>query len=111
MTATVLNHAGLDPTVVVGGRVGTMGGSNARVGHSDFLVAEADESDGSFLYLKPFYSVITNIEMEHVDYYNTLEDCIASYAAFANNTKAAGTLFYNYDDRNIKKMLKSFTMY
>jgi UDP-N-acetylmuramate--alanine ligase len=53
LTATILNHAGLDPTVMVGGRVATMGGSNARVGHSDFLVVESDESDGSFLKLAP----------------------------------------------------------
>src|SRR5580692_6288624 len=60
MTATILNSAGLDPTVVVGGRVSTMGGSNARVGHSDFLVVEADESDGSFLKLAPIIAVVTN---------------------------------------------------
>src|ERR1700674_4288578 len=57
LTATILNHAGLDPTVVVGGRVSTMGGSNARVGHSDFLVVESDESDGSFLNLAPILAV------------------------------------------------------
>jgi UDP-N-acetylmuramate--alanine ligase len=72
------------------------------------MVAEADESDGSFLYLEALYSVITNIEMEHVDYYATLEASIESYAAFANNTRKGGTLFYNADDQNIKKMLKSF---
>src|ERR1019366_7171726 len=61
LTATILNSAGLDPTVVVGGKVGAMGGSNARVGRSDFLVVESDESDGSFLKLAPIIAVVTNI--------------------------------------------------
>src|SRR6201996_6182599 len=65
--ATILNYAKLDPTVVVGGKVGTMGGSNARVGHSDFLVVESDESDGSFLKLAPILAVVTNIDREHLD--------------------------------------------
>src|SRR5712692_10598002 len=62
MVATILNAVGLDPTVVVGGRVGTMGGSNARVGHSDFLVVESDESDRPFLKLAPIIAVVTNID-------------------------------------------------
>src|ERR1700691_2679076 len=74
MTATILNHAGLDPTVVVGGRVGTMGGSNARVGRSDFLVVESDESDRSFLKLAPIVAVVTNIDREHLDCYSSLDD-------------------------------------
>src|SRR5215212_4893571 len=64
MVATILNHAGLDPTVVVGGRVGTMGGSNARLGGSQFLVVESDESDGSFLKLSPIITVVTNMDRE-----------------------------------------------
>src|SRR5438128_12701162 len=65
MTATILNFANLDPTVVVGGRVGTMGGSNARVGHSDFLLVESDESDGSLLNLAPLIAGATNLAPEH----------------------------------------------
>ena len=107
MIAVILESCSLDPTVMIGGEVGLFCG-NAKYGCGEHVVAEADESDGSFLYLKPFYSVITNIEMEHVDYYRTLEDSIAAYAAFANNTKAAGTLFYNSDDENVIKMLKFF---
>lgn len=107
LIAVMLENCGLDPTAIIGGEVALFGG-NAKCGRSDYVVAEADESDGSFLYLKPLYSVITNIEMEHVDYYGTIEDSIASYAAFADNTKGAGTLFYNDDDQNIKKMLKGF---
>jgi UDP-N-acetylmuramate--alanine ligase len=107
LISVMLENCGMDPTAIIGGEVALFA-SNAKYGKSDYLVAEADESDGSFIYLKPFYSVITNIEMEHVDYYKTLEDSINSYAAFANNTKVGGTLFYNCGDANIKNMLKSF---
>jgi UDP-N-acetylmuramate--alanine ligase len=107
MIAVMLENCGLDPTVAIGGEVALFG-SNAKYGNGEYMVAEADESDGSFLYLEALYSVITNIEMEHVDYYATLEASIESYAAFANNTRKGGTLFYNADDQNIKKMLKSF---
>src|SRR6185295_15491406 len=72
MVATVLNHAGLDPTVVVGGLSATMRGSNARVGKGDYLVVESDESDGSFLKLAPILAVVTNIDREHLDHYADL---------------------------------------
>src|ERR1043165_5153066 len=88
MVATILNHAGLDPTVVVGGRVGTMGGSNARVGHSDFLVVESDESDGSFLKLAPIIAVVTNIDREHLDHYSSLDDIRTSFVEFVNKVLA-----------------------
>src|SRR5271170_481021 len=82
MVATILNAAGLDPTVVVGGRVGAMGGSNARVGHSDFLVVESDESDRSFLKLAPIVAVVTNIDREHLDCYGSLDSIRASFIEF-----------------------------
>ena len=69
MIAAIMTHAGLDPTVVVGGRVGMMGGANARLGKSDYLVVESDESDGSFLKLAPILAVVTNIDREHLDHY------------------------------------------
>src|SRR5271166_1418797 len=84
MVATILNAAGLDPTVVVGGRVGSMGGSNARVGHSDFLVVESDESDGSFLKLSPILAVVTNIDREHLDHYSGIEEIRAAFQEFIN---------------------------
>lgn len=107
LISVMLENCGLDPTAIIGGEVGLFKG-NSKYGKSELVVAEADESDGSFLYLKPFYSVITNLEMEHIDYYKTLEDAIGSYAAFANNTKRGGCLFYNADDPNIGKALKNF---
>src|SRR6202040_813117 len=79
LIATILNFAGLDPTVVVGGKVAAMGGSNARVGHSDFLVVESDESDRSFLKLAPIVAVVTNIDREHLDCYSSIDDIRASF--------------------------------
>src|SRR5580658_182114 len=90
MTATILNSAGQDPTVVVGGRVSTMGGSNARVGHSDFLVVESDESDGSFLKLAPIVAVVTNIDREHLDHYASLDDIEAAFIEFVNRVPFYG---------------------
>ena len=86
LISVMLENCGLDPTAIIGGEVEMFKG-NSKYGKSAYVVAEAAESDGSFLYLKPLHSVITNVEMEHIDYYKTLEDAIDSYAAFANNTK------------------------
>ena len=105
MTATILNHAGLDPTVVVGGRVGSMGGSNARVGHSDFLVVESDESDGSFLKLSPIIAVVTNIDREHLDHYPSLEDIEAAFIEFVNKTPFYGACIVCLDDPNVQAIL------
>src|SRR5437016_6475837 len=84
MVATILNFANLDPTVVVGGKVGTMGGSNARVGHSDFLLAEADDSDRSFLKLAPIIAVVTNVDREHLDHYPSLDAIRSAFIEFVN---------------------------
>src|SRR5688572_6952451 len=98
MVATILNGVGLDPTVVVGGRVGTMGGSNARVGHSDFLVVESDESDRSFLKLAPIVAVVTNIDREHLDCYSSLDDIRASFIEFVNKVPFYGAAILCLDD-------------
>jgi UDP-N-acetylmuramate--alanine ligase len=108
LISVMLENLKLDPTVMIGGEVELFDG-NAKYGNGEYAVVEADESDGSFLCLKPFHSVITNVEMEHVDYYKTLDDVIESYAAFAGNTGRKGCLFYNYEDENIKKALKEFS--
>ena len=101
MAATILNHAGLDPTVVVGGRVGTMGGSNARVGRSDFLVVEADESDRSFLKLAPILAVVTNIDREHLDCYASLDDIRQAFIEFINKVPFYGAAVVCTDDENV----------
>jgi UDP-N-acetylmuramate--alanine ligase len=105
MTATILNFAGLDPTVVVGGRVGTMGGSNARVGHSDFLVVESDESDGSFLKLAPIVAVVTNIDREHLDHYPSLDAIRSAFIEFVNKIPFYGAAIVCLDDPNVQGIL------
>jgi UDP-N-acetylmuramate--alanine ligase len=102
MTATILNYAGLDPTVVVGGRVGTMGGSNARVGHSDFLVVESDESDGSFLKLAPIIAIVTNIDREHLDHYPSLDAIRSAFIEFVNKIPFYGAAIVCLDDPNVQ---------
>ena len=103
--ATILNYANLDPTVVVGGRVGTMGGSNARVGHSDFLVVESDESDRSFLKLAPILAVVTNIDREHLDCYSSLDDIRAAFIEFVNKVPFYGAAIVCLDDPNVQAIL------
>src|ERR1039457_5097420 len=105
LTATILNFAGLDPTVVVGGRVGTMGGSNARVGRSDFLVVEADESDGSFLKLAPIIAVVTNVDREHLDYYPSLDAIRTAFIEFVNKVPFYGAVIVCLDDANVQGLL------
>ncbi|MGH2670069.1 MAG: UDP-N-acetylmuramate--L-alanine ligase, partial [bacterium] len=105
MVATILNGVGLDPTVVVGGRVGTMGGSNARVGRSDFLVVESDESDRSFLHLAPILAVVTNIDREHLDCYATLEEIRAAFLEFVNKVPFYGAAVLCADDAAARAIL------
>ncbi|MBI4876982.1 MAG: UDP-N-acetylmuramate--L-alanine ligase [Acidobacteria bacterium] len=107
MAASVLNHAGLDPTVVVGGRIGAMGGSNARVGKSDFLLVESDESDGSFLKLAPIVAVVTNIDREHLDHYAGIEEIRAAFSDFVNKVPFYGAAILCLDDENVQRILPS----
>jgi UDP-N-acetylmuramate--alanine ligase len=105
MTATILACAGLDPTVVVGGRVSTLGGSNARMGKSDFLVVESDESDGSFLKLAPIIAVVTNIDREHLDHYHSIEEIRRSFTEFVNKVPFYGCAILCLDDENVQQVL------
>ena len=107
ITASILSEAGLDPTVVVGGKVGAMGGSNARVGRSDFLVVESDESDGSFLKLSPILAVITNIDREHLDHYAAIEDIRAAFIQFVNKVPFYGAAIVCLDDENVQQIFPS----
>jgi UDP-N-acetylmuramate--alanine ligase len=97
MIATVLAGVGLDPTVVVGGRLDSIG-SNARLGSSAYLVAEADESDRSFLQLSPILAVITNLDREHLDCYRDMDDIQAAFIEFANRVPFYGTVLAGADD-------------
>jgi UDP-N-acetylmuramate--alanine ligase len=103
--ATILNHAGLDPTVVVGGKVGTMGGANARVGHSDFLLVESDESDRSFLKLAPILAIVTNIDREHLDTYSSIDDIRNSFTEFVNKVPFYGAAILCIEDENVQSIL------
>src|SRR6202050_1873336 len=91
MVAAVLAGGGLDPTVVVGGRVDAMG-SNARLGKSQYLVAEADESDRSFLKLSPILSVVTNLDREHMDTYADMADVEGAFVAFMDKVPFYGAV-------------------
>jgi len=97
MVATVLAAGDLDPTVVVGGRVDAMG-SNARLGKSQYLVAEADESDRSFLKLSPILSVVTNIDREHMDCYRDMQDVEDTFVDFMNRVPFYGMVVACADD-------------
>jgi len=105
MIATVLCQAGLDPTVVVGGRAALMGGSNARVGRSEFLVVESDESDRSFLKLAPILAVVTNIDREHVDCYASIEETREAFLEFVNKVPFYGAAILCVDDENVRRIL------
>jgi len=91
MVATILDHAGMDPTFVIGGRVNTVG-RNARLGTGDFIVLEADESDGSFLMLSPTIAVITNVEADHLDHYSGIDEIEDAFVAFANKVPFYGAV-------------------
>ncbi len=104
MVAAVLAGGGLDPTVVVGGRVDAMG-SNARLGKSHYLVAEADESDRSFLKLSPILSVVTNIDREHMDCYRNMRDVKKTFLEFMDRVPFYGMVVACNDDRLLRRLL------
>ncbi|MCA1591572.1 MAG: UDP-N-acetylmuramate--L-alanine ligase [Acidobacteria bacterium] len=104
MIATILGHAGLDPTVVVGGVVGAMG-SNARLGKSDLMVVEADESDRSFLMLTPTFAVVTNIDREHMDHYTDMTDVRKCFADFVNKVPFYGAAVLCLDDPHVQAVI------
>src|SRR5579871_762052 len=105
MIATVLSVAAKDPTVVVGGKAAAMGGSNARVGKSDYLVVESDESDGSFLKLAPIIAVVTNIDREHLDHYPSLDAIREAFIEFVNKVPFYGAVIVCLDDPNVQSIL------
>ena len=104
MVAAVLAGGGLDPTVVVGGRVDAMG-SNARLGKSHYLVAEADESDRSFLKLSPILAVVTNIDREHMDCYRDMEDVEQTFLRFMNSVPFYGMVVACNDNDDLRRLL------
>lgn len=104
MIAEVLSRGGLDPTVVIGGRVGSLE-SGAKLGRGEIMVAEADESDGSFLKMKPTIAVVTNIDREHLDYYADLVEIQDAFAQFLARVPFYGAAVVCIDDANVRKIL------
>jgi UDP-N-acetylmuramate--alanine ligase len=104
LVATVLRAAGLDPTVVVGGKVNALG-SNARLGEGDLFVAEADESDGSFLKLTPTIAVVTNIDPEHLDHYGTHDAIKDAFVHYANKVPFYGLCVMCLDHPSVQEIL------
>ena len=115
MVASILTEGGFDPTVVIGGRLNIWGGSNARLGRSDFLVAEADESDGSFLALSPSIAVISNIDHEHIDFYRSMNNLRKTFIDFINKIPFYGRAILCVDDKEVQglipKLTKSYLTY
>jgi len=107
MVALVLERAGLDPTAVIGGRLSAFG-SNARLGRGSFMVAEADESDRSFLKLSPVIALITNIDHEHMESYGSWEALQQAFADFANKVPFYGAVVACADDAAVTALLPRF---
>lgn len=104
MVGWVLAQAGLDPTVVIGGQVNSLG-TNAKLGQGEFLVAEADESDGSFLHLSPVVEVVTNIDLEHLDYYRDIDHIKEVFLEFINKIPFYGAAIICLDDPDVADLL------
>jgi len=104
LIASVLAHGGLDPTVIVGGKLKAIG-SNARLGESRYVVAEADESDGKFVQLPSSIAVITNIDLEHMDFYPDLEAIKDAFVEYAGRVPFYGSVVACADDENVRSVL------
>ncbi len=107
LVSYLLLEAGLSPTIAVGGVLRNID-TNAYLGDGKFFVAEADESDGTFLYYRPKYSIITNIDYEHLDYYKEFKNALAAFKEFLSNTKEDGCVFVCSDDINLKDIIKDY---
>jgi UDP-N-acetylmuramate--alanine ligase len=106
LLATIFTEAGFDPTVIIGGRLNTYG-SNARLGEGQYLIAEADESDGSFLCLSPIITVVTNIDLDHMDFYKDQDAIDQSFLKFMNAIPFYGMNVICGDDTGVKRLLPS----
>ena len=107
MCGHVMMKASMDPTVIVGGRLKGLGGTNARLGKGDWIVLEADEYDRSFLQLLPTIAVITNVEADHLDIYSDLDDIKGAFVEFANKVPFYGTACVCLDDPGVRAILPS----
>ncbi|MCX5873641.1 MAG: UDP-N-acetylmuramate--L-alanine ligase [Deltaproteobacteria bacterium] len=108
MIAAVMSHAGLDPTVIIGGKLNALGGG-AHLGQGDLLVAEADESDKSFLKLFPTIALITNIDLEHMDCYSSIEEIRSTFLEFINRIPFYGYAIVCLDDPEVQRIIPSIS--
>jgi UDP-N-acetylmuramate--alanine ligase len=105
MIASILTCGDLDPTVVIGGRLDIWGGSNAKLGMGDILIAESDESDGSFMLLSPTISVVTNIDYEHIEHYGDMDSLRRTFVQFINKVPFYGLAILCLDDEEIQGII------
>ncbi|MDK2887682.1 MAG: UDP-N-acetylmuramate--alanine ligase [Thermoanaerobacter sp.] len=105
MLALVLERSGFDPTIVIGGELNDIGG-NAKLGRGEYLVAEADESDGSFLKLQPLAAIITNIEDDHLDHYGSVEEIKKAFRQFMHKVPEHGLVVACIDDPNVRETIR-----
>ncbi len=103
--ALIFREAGMEPRAAIGGEVLNFG-SNILYGKGDYFIIEADESDGSFLKFNPDCEVLLNIDREHLDYFKDINNAVKIYGKFADNVRAKGTVYYNSDDKYLKKALR-----
>ncbi len=106
LISTVLGHGGFDPTIVIGGKLKAIG-SHARLGRGEFLVAEADESDGSFLKLSPTIAVVTNIDREHMDFFRDMKSLKEAFLAFINKVPFYGAAFLCNENEHVRELIPS----
>ncbi|MGD1074955.1 MAG: UDP-N-acetylmuramate--L-alanine ligase [Thermodesulfovibrionales bacterium] len=104
LIATILSHGGIDPTVVIGGKLRATG-SNARLGQGDFIVAEADESDGSFLKLSPTIAVVTNIDREHMEFFKNMDALKDAFVSFVNKAPFYGLSILCRENQFVREIL------
>ncbi len=110
MIGLILEHGGVDPTIIIGGQVDYLADGNARLGRGEYLVSEADESDGSFLKLMPHIAVVTNVENDHMDHYGTMENIKKAFRQFLENTdEKTGTCVLCVENENLREISKNLS--
>jgi len=106
LITSIFEETKIDPTIINGGVINSINNS-AKLGKSDWSILEADESDGSFIYIPPTYSIITNIDREHMDFYNSMNELNEYFVKFVNKVPSFGKSFICLDDKNNKNLIKN----